>query len=61
MRLRFTFGCPSIWNSDYMSFELRRVDLGLERVIFSADTTADTASPRLVSAAWPSPCHASPD
>lgn len=48
MSLYVSFNCPNIWNSDYITFRLRRVDLGLNRDIFSSDPAAGNASPRLV-------------
>ena len=48
MLLYVSFPCPDIWNSDYITFRLRRVDLGLNRDIFSAEPSAGNASPRLV-------------
>lgn len=53
MRLGVSFQCPTIWNSDSMTFTLRRVDLGLDRVIYSASLDADNRSPRLVSTRSP--------
>lgn len=48
--LSVSFNCPTgVWNSRFMTYELKRVDMGRSNVVVNADPSATTnVSPKLV-------------